>query len=100
MGAKNTVSNLNMSIAQRWVDAPSGASQYFSFDAPIGGPAELCGQMVFTDLHVMAEWWRYIPSGHAIPRRMQRSDAVGARKGADFHAVRSDKPLCSRRLAR
>ncbi|HNK45763.1 MAG TPA: carboxypeptidase-like regulatory domain-containing protein [Pseudomonadota bacterium] len=53
MGAKNTVSNLNMSIAQRWVDAPSGASQYFSFDAPIGAaPAELCGQMVFTDLHV------------------------------------------------
>lgn len=55
MGAKNTVSGLNASLSQRWVDAPSGASQYFSFDAPIGAtPAELCGQMVFTDLHVSA----------------------------------------------
>lgn len=53
MGAKNTVSSLNPSLVQRWVDAPSGASQYFSFEAPIGaGAAALCGQMVFTDLHV------------------------------------------------
>ncbi len=53
MGARNTVSNLSMSLAQRWVDAPNGAAQYFSFEAPIGAkPADLCGQMVFTDLHV------------------------------------------------
>lgn len=53
MGAKNTISSLNSSLAQRWVDAPGGVSQYFSFEAPIGaGTAALCGQMVFTDLHV------------------------------------------------
>jgi len=55
VGAKNTISSLNASLAQRWVDAPNGAPQYFSFDAPIGAePANLCGQMVFTDLHVSA----------------------------------------------
>jgi hypothetical protein len=53
IGAKNTISGLSTALVQRWVDAPSGVSQYFSFDAPIGDePERLCGQMVFTDLHV------------------------------------------------
>lgn len=53
--AKNTISSLDSKLAQRWVSTSSNIPQYFSFEAPIGAaPADQCGQMVFTDLHVSA----------------------------------------------
>jgi hypothetical protein len=53
VGASNTPS-------QAWIVAdsnavPPGATQYFTFDTPLGAdPATQCGQVVYTDIHVGA----------------------------------------------
>ena len=56
--ARSTVESINSTIAQRFVyyDDPlrmMRTAQYFSFFAPLGKPpAQQCGRMVFTDIHV------------------------------------------------
>jgi hypothetical protein len=58
-----TLSSRNAALTTNWADfadpnaaadkVVTPASQYFSFNAPVGAPPSLqCGQMVFTDMHV------------------------------------------------
>jgi len=61
--AQHTVDAVNTSVAQRWIYADNvkdinGASvsksvQYFTFNTPIGTPADnQCGRLVYSDIHV------------------------------------------------
>lgn len=52
--AQHTVDVANPAISQQWIYQPDHNSvQYFTFNTPIGVPAEeQCGRMVFSDIHV------------------------------------------------
>jgi hypothetical protein len=49
--AANTLSTVWIAADQQ--ANPAGATQYFSFDTPLGAPADqLCGRVVYSDLHI------------------------------------------------
>jgi hypothetical protein len=51
---QHTVDAVNLAVAQPWIygNAPKSV-QYFTFNTPIGSPAEKqCGRVVFSDIHV------------------------------------------------
>jgi len=52
--AQHTVDAANPAISQQWIFQPDFNSvQYFTFNTPIGLPAEeQCGRLVFSDIHV------------------------------------------------
>lgn len=51
---QNTVQAVNDAVSTRWIYGENPTSvQYFTFNAPIGVPAEMqCGRVVDTDIHV------------------------------------------------
>src|SRR5262249_22819749 len=54
MGGRHTVDMSNPTISRQWIYStqPQG-TQYFTFNTPIGIPADQqCGRVVFSDLHV------------------------------------------------
>jgi hypothetical protein len=53
--AQHTINAVNPTTSTRWVytDAPKSTVQYFTFNAPVGAPAEQqCGRVVDSDIHV------------------------------------------------
>jgi hypothetical protein len=58
---QHTVTGVNATTSRRWIHSaqvpsqPATAVQYFTFNAPVGSPAnQECGRVVFTDIHVSA----------------------------------------------
>jgi hypothetical protein len=53
---KHTVTTVNPMLSRRWIhSAMPEATQYFTFNTPVGVPAaQECGRLVFTDIHVSA----------------------------------------------
>jgi hypothetical protein len=52
--AQHTVDAVNPEVSQQWITQPDHNSvQYYTFNTPIGLPAEQqCGRVVFSDIHV------------------------------------------------
>jgi hypothetical protein len=53
-GARNTVSDVDATVAQRWIFSETPRSvQYLTTQTPVGLPADQqCGRVVFSDMHV------------------------------------------------
>jgi hypothetical protein len=62
---REDVGTIDMSVAQRWIYAPSPESvKYFTFNTPIGTAPEMqCGRAVFSDIHVSEGGVSNVPSG-------------------------------------
>jgi hypothetical protein len=91
VGAANTLST-------SWIVAdtkakPPGATEYFSFDTPFGvAPAEQCGRVVYSDLHVGAASGDYgqmagasqIPAGAMVPSGCANNALSPQEKALEF----------------
>ena len=72
---------------------PAGATEYFSFDTPIGvSPVEQCGRVVYSDLHVGAASGDYgqkpgddeIPAGAMVPSGCANNALSPQEKALEF----------------
>ncbi len=54
--AQHSVSADNPPVSQRWIytASPTASVQYLDFNTPVETPANQCGRVVFTDIHVSA----------------------------------------------
>ena len=68
-GARNTVSAVNNTLAQRWIFSDATRSvQYFSAQTPAGLPLEQqCGRVVFSDIHVATGIQTVTPRDRSYP---------------------------------
>ncbi|MBI2393344.1 MAG: carboxypeptidase regulatory-like domain-containing protein [Deltaproteobacteria bacterium] len=79
---KSDLSLVNKSTSTRWIyKGPSSESvKYFSFNTPIGKPAESqCGRAVFSDIHVSNE-----SGGSAFPGGCSAGDLSAQEKALEF----------------
>jgi hypothetical protein len=82
--------------SQPWITADNsssapGATEYFSFDTPIGGSSvEQCGRVVYSDLHVGAASDDYggftdnVPAGSIVPSGCANNQLSPQEKALEF----------------
>jgi hypothetical protein len=76
--------------SQSWIKAdpsakPAGATQYFTFNTPIGAkPDDQCGRAVFSDLHVGAASGDYSGGSMTVPSGCGSGDLSAQEKALEF----------------